>query len=218
MITSSLLESSSHNNNTHCPAYLRTDSKYSGGRIVNVFETIGSRTSYRGRYKDTPVPREDLIKIMKAGLAAPSGCNLQTTSLLAVDDTDLLSKLREVLKPLADKLAPAPAVICVLTQKIFPFENVCFNVQDYSAAIQNMLLAIAALGYESCWYEGDITGIDQTGQRDYVLAPVLAELLGVPKDYELVCVLPVGVADQPLTRREKKPFEERAWFNGFKKI
>ena len=29
------------------------------------------------------------MKIMKAGLAAPSGCNKQTTSLIAIDDSGL---------------------------------------------------------------------------------------------------------------------------------
>ena len=52
---------------------------------MNVFEAINKRHSYRGKYKPDPIPREDLIKIMQAGLDAPSGCNKQTTSLIAVD-------------------------------------------------------------------------------------------------------------------------------------
>lgn len=59
---------------------------------MNVFEAINSRRSYRGKFKDTPVPREDLVKIMEAGLAAPSGCNKQTTSLIAVDDPEMPMK------------------------------------------------------------------------------------------------------------------------------
>ena len=52
---------------------------------MNVIEAIHYRHSYRGKYKDIPVPKEDLIKIMQAGLDAPSGCNKQTTSLIAVE-------------------------------------------------------------------------------------------------------------------------------------
>lgn len=55
---------------------------------MNTLETIRNRHSYRGKYKSTPVPREDLITIMQAGLDAPSGCNKQTTSLIAVDDPE----------------------------------------------------------------------------------------------------------------------------------
>ena len=53
---------------------------------MSMIEIIQKRRSYRGKFKPTPVPREDLIKIMQAGLAAPSGCNKQTTSLIAVDE------------------------------------------------------------------------------------------------------------------------------------
>ena len=81
-------------------------------------------------------------------------------------------------------------------------------MQDYAAAIQNMLLAIVALGYQSCWYEGVITDVDRIGDQ-------MARILGVPEEYELVCLLPVGVAADPVTGPQKKPFAERAWFNGF---
>ena len=58
--------------------------------------TIFDRASYRGRYKDEPVPREDMKLILKAGLAAPSGCNRQTTSLVAVDEPALLEEIRRI--------------------------------------------------------------------------------------------------------------------------
>ena len=48
--------------------------------------TILTRTSYRGKYDPTPIPREHLQQLLEAGFAAPSGCNKQTTSLIAVDD------------------------------------------------------------------------------------------------------------------------------------
>jgi len=175
---------------------------------MTVLTAIKERASYRGRYKNTKIPREDLIKIMEAGLAAPSGCNTQTASLIAVDDADLLRRLHEVIQP--PIAVTAPAMICVLTQEIRAYRDKCFNVQDYSAAIENMLLAIVALGYQSCWYEGQITDADAIGRQ-------MADILGVPGDYDLVCFLPVGIAEQPVTHPEKKPFEERAWFNGFRK-
>lgn len=170
----------------------------------SIIDTILSRYSYRGKYKSTPVPREDLITIMNAGLAAPSGCNKQTTSLIAVDDQSVLEKLHSVIQPPVGETAPA--MICVLTQRINAYRDRCFAVQDYSAAIQNMLLAITALGYESCWYEGHITDEDRIGDQ-------MAKILNVPEGYELVCFLPVGIAEDKVTAPVKKTFEERAWFN-----
>ena len=46
-------------------------------------EQIMTRRSYRGKYRPDRVSREDLKTILEAGLAAPSGCNKQTTSLIA---------------------------------------------------------------------------------------------------------------------------------------
>ena len=45
-------------------------------------ETILARSSYRGEYQNISVPREDLIAIMEAGLAAPSGCTQQPLMIL----------------------------------------------------------------------------------------------------------------------------------------
>lgn len=173
---------------------------------MNVIEAIHCRHSYRGKYKNIPVPKDDLIKIMQAGLDAPSGCNKQTTSLIAVDDPHILAKLRRVIDPpIGDT---APAAICVLTQRINAYRDKCFAVQDYSAAIQNMLLAIVELGYQSCWYEGHITDDDKICDK-------IAQVLNVPDDYELVCYLPVGVAESEPAQPKKRPFGERAWFNSF---
>lgn len=174
---------------------------------MSVIDIIERRRSFRGKYKTIPVPRNDLITIMKAGLDAPSGCNKQTTSLIAVDDKETLEKLREVIDPPVGETAPA--MICVLTQRISAYRDRCFAVQDYSAAIENMLLAITELGYQSCWYEGHITDEDKIGYK-------MAQVLNVPDDYELVCVLPIGVAETEPDMPKKKAFEERAWFNLFR--
>lgn len=176
---------------------------------MNVIEAIQKRHSYRGRYKSVPVPKDDLIKIMEAGLAAPSGCNKQTTSLIAVDDPEVLEKLRNVINPPVGETAPA--IICVLTQRINAYRNRCFAVQDYSAAIENMLLVSIELGYQSCWYEGHITDEDQIGHQ-------MAKILNVPDEYELVCFLPIGIAEEESDVVKKKTFEERAWFNSFHSV
>jgi len=175
---------------------------------MNALDAMNARTSYRGKFEDTPIPKEDLIKIMEVGLAAPSGSNMQTVSLIAVDDPEILAKLTEVTGPL--KWQSAPAIICILTQKIPAYKGRFFNVQDYSAAIENILIAAVALGYESCWYEGTVKDDDDQGRQ-------MAEILGVPDDYDLISYSPIGIAIEPVKFPKKKPFEERAWFNGFKK-
>jgi hypothetical protein len=39
--------------------------------------------------------------------------------------------------------------------------------------------------------------------------------MNVPEGYELICFLPVGIAEEPLTHASRKAFEERAWFYGY---
>ena len=114
-------------------------------------EAIKERASYRGKYLEEAVIRDNLEIIMEAGLAAPSGCNRQTTSIVAVDDSALLEQIRPLLKRVG---MTAPALIFVLSEKIASYHGNCYSVQDYSAAIENMLLTITDLGYASCWFEG----------------------------------------------------------------
>ena len=174
---------------------------------MNVIEAIYKRHSYRGRYLSKAVSKDDLVKIMEAGIAAPSGCNKQTTSFIAVDDPDILKKIIGVIDP--PVCETAPAIIVVLTQRINAYRDRCFSVQDYSAAIENMLLTIVELGYQSCWYEGHITDEDRICDK-------IAKILSVPDDYEVVSILPVGVAENEPSNPKKKEFKERAWFNTFK--
>ena len=134
-------------------------------------------------------------------MAAPSGCNKQTTSFIAVDDPDVLKKINEVIEP--PVCETAPAIIVVLTQRINAYRDRCFAVQDYSAAIENMLLAIVEFGYQSCWYEGHITDEDRICDK-------IEKILSVPQNYEVVCILPVGVAENAPSTPMKKEFEERA--------
>ncbi len=175
---------------------------------MDFFDVIAARHSYRGSYLPDAVPRADLQRIMEAGLAAPSGCNKQTTVVTAVDDPALLAAVYEIMEQ--PFCRTAPALICVSTKHIVAYrdgfgKDRCYQVQDYAAAIENMLLAISALGYASCWLEGHITDADAQGKR-------IAELLELPAEEELICVLPVGKPAEELKSVRKKPFDERARF------
>ena len=182
--------------------YYRRD--FSAAEKADVLEAISERRSYRGKYLPVQVPRENLRLIMQAGLDAPSGCNKQTTSLIGVDDPEILKKLKAVIQPMVAETAPA--MICVLTQRINAYRDRCFAVQDYSAAIENMLLAIVELGYQSCWYEGHITDDDRICDK-------IAAVLNVPENYDVVCILPVGKAADEFHAPGKKAFSERVHFN-----
>ena len=152
------------------------------------------------------VPEEDLITIARAGINAPSGCNKQTTDVIIVNDPEVLARVKAQIDPPVAETAPA--LIVVLTRRINAYRDKCFAVQDYSAAVENMLLAIVELGYQSCWYEGHITDDDRICDK-------IAAVLNVPEDYDVVCILPVGKAADEFHAPVKKPFAERVHFNSW---
>jgi nitroreductase len=85
--------------------------------------------------------------------------------------------------------------------------EVNFEMEDYSAATENMLLAATALGYSSLWL--DSIYFDESKQK------AALAVLGAPANYHLRVVLPVGVPDGEGTRREKLPFNERVSYVKF---
>jgi len=172
---------------------------------MDIFEAISQRYSYRGEFLSTPIPREDLRKIVEAGVNAPSGKNEQTTSFVIVDDPELIKQLATVVNRPVCFTAKA-MIVCVIDPRPV-LNDVTFAVEDCAAAVENMLLAATALGYASVWLDG-VLRADSIANR-------IAKLLGVPPHLSVRILLPLGVAKEPGHPREKLPFERRAWFNRF---
>jgi nitroreductase len=124
--------------------------------------------------------------------------------VVVVNDPVVLARVKAQIDP--PVAGTAPAMIVVLTRRINAYRDRCFAVQDYSAAIENMLLAIVELGYQSCWYEGHITDDDRICDK-------IASVLNVPEEYDVVCILPVGKAAEEFHAPSKKPISERVRFN-----
>ena len=173
---------------------------------MDFFDAVKARYSYRGRYKPQPVPNEQLRKIVQAGLDAPSGCNLQTTEFVIVTDPERIKQLAGLVG--RQSIASAPAVIVAVCDTEANVEGTRFWIEDCAAATENVLLAIAALGYASCWIDG---ALQREGRAEKVAA-----LLGVPRSRIVRIVMPVGIPDEPETRRAKKPFADRAWSNAYR--
>ncbi|MCL2055662.1 MAG: nitroreductase family protein [Oscillospiraceae bacterium] len=172
---------------------------------MDFFTVIENRHSYRGAYTDSPVPKSDLEKIADAGLRAPSGCNEQTTSLIVVTDAALREKIAGVLDHKSVRSAPA---LIIVTTRYHKFDfGLAFELEDYAAAVENILLAATAMGYASCWFDGMV----RTGGRD----KAIAEILGAAEDENVRCILPVGVPAQIGKQAPRKPFDERVtWKQG----
>jgi len=172
---------------------------------MDLFEAIAKRYSYRGPFTDAPVPREDLCKIVQAGIQAPSARNEQVAQFVVVDDPKLLAEIARIVdRPVCQT---ARAMIVCVTDNRAVYKGIAFPVEDCAAAVENMLLVITALGYASVWLDG-VLRFDDLGRQ-------IGRLLGVPDELTVRILLPVGVAATPGTQRERLPLEKRAWFNRY---
>lgn len=175
---------------------------------MEFFEVVKKRQSYRGGFSDKTIERADLAKIVQAGLDAPSGCNAQTTRFVIVDEPALLARIGRM-HPANKAMQQARAFIACIVDKNPPgvFEDLAFQVEDCAAAVENMLLAIAALGYGSVWIDGWL--------RRESRNEIISQMLGVPDGKIVRILLPVGEPAEEYKQPEKMPFEQRAWFNQY---
>ena len=145
-------------------------------------DLIFGRRSIR-KYKTESVPDDAVQDILDAAMAAPSACCKDPWQLVVVTSKDLLVKISEGLphgKMLAD--APLGIVVCGDIDKAHD-NQLSYMLQDCSAAIQNMLLAVHALGLGACWL-----GVHPREDR---IAHIKA-LLDTPDNIVPISVLAIG--------------------------
>lgn len=148
-----------------------------GNKKDNVLENIFSRKSVRD-YTDQEVSKETLEMLVKAGMAAPSGKNVQPWSFVIVSDRNALDKMAEGL-PYAKMLKKARHAIVVCGD----VEKSSYWYLDCSAASQNILLAIEAMGLGGVW-----TAAYPYDDR----IQVVRETIGLPENIIPLNVIPVG--------------------------
>jgi nitroreductase len=175
---------------------------------MDMFEIFARRHSYRGRFRDQPMPRDDLRQIVQAGLQAPSGRNMQTTRFVIADEPQLVRQIGALhTTNLAVQTAQALIACLIDRQPEVVYEGHSFQVEDCAAAVENMLLAATALGYASVWIDGWLR-VDNR-------AATIGKLLGVPDSKVIRILLPIGVPEEVWPQKEKMPFAQRAWFNRY---
>ncbi len=118
----------------------------------SVLENILNRKSVRNYVKGKEVTDEQIEKILKAGMAAPSARNLQPWEFIVVKDRKILDALAEK-SPHGKMLSDASLAIVVAGN--LNIEGVSdFWIQDTSAVTQNILLEVEALGLGAVWIGG----------------------------------------------------------------
>ncbi|MDD2955947.1 MAG: nitroreductase family protein [Oscillospiraceae bacterium] len=135
---------------------------------MNTLETIAKRRSIR-KYLDRQVSREDLQKILEAGLCAPNAGGGQRSVICAIQNRELCAKLGRLNGKSMDRRrltgsfvsAEQPSLIddpsiqsgfygAPTVCAIFAPSNFLYSVPDAFCCAENMALAACELGVSSC--------------------------------------------------------------------
>jgi nitroreductase len=156
---------------------------------------IMRRRSVRS-YLDKPVAKSDLEKVLRAGMAAPSTANQQLKEFIVIDQKEILVKLAEKLQ-YAKMLSNAPAAIVICGDITRSFNNdpdSLYWIMDCSAATENILLAVEALGLGAVW-TAVYTEMDRVSH--------VSAVLGLPENIIPMDVIPIGYPAKDEPPKEK---------------
>jgi len=162
----------------------------------NFLETILTRCSVR-HFTGKSVSEDNLEKILRAGMSAPSAVNTQPWAFIVVTKRNLLDLLCDSL-PYAKMLdkAGAAVVVCGVPDKDKDYASK-FWTMDCCAATENILLAVHSLGLGAVW-----TAV----YPDEKKINAVREILKIPREIVPLNVIPVGVpvGDEKVKDKFKK--------------
>jgi nitroreductase len=156
---------------------------------METLHALAARRSVR-HFKDEPVSRELIVRLIDAARLAPTARNVQPWEFIVVTDASKRRQLAAVTDH-GKFIAEAPVCIAVLSHETK------YYVEDCSAATTSILLAAATQGLGACWVAGD--------KKTY--APQIVSLCGAPAELKLVSLVAVGHAAEAPSP-PKRPIED----------
>lgn len=134
-------------------------------------------------YRETPVEKEKVARILEAARVSPSAANLQPTRLVVVDDKAGMEKLSRAANVYS---VPLAIIVCADHAKAWkrPADGKSTVDIDASIATDHMMMEATSLGLGSvwiCWFDPE----------------VVAHEFGLPETLEPINVLAIGYSDGP---------------------
>lgn len=152
-----------------------------------VIRAIYNRHSVRD-FTDEQISRAKLEMIVKAGIYAPSGHNMQTWKFTVIQDADTIAHFREVVSEVAKEKGVYfygfnNPVTLVLVSNDRRNDN-C--IQDSSCAAENIMLAAGSYGIGTVWLNALKTISDEPKVRE------LLNTYGIPKTHIVWSTIAMG--------------------------
>lgn len=165
---------------------------------METWDAIRTRRNVR-QYTDQPIAREDLERILDAGRRAPSAQNWQPWHFVAVTRREQLIELAKAWERGGRHIAGSAATIALVAQEPEDERHHDLLLYDFGQATAFMMLAAADLGI----------GSGHSSVRDQQQAQ---RVLRFPEGYLAVYMIglgyPVGGPLRPLSRLDRRPFDE----------
>lgn len=102
------------------------------------------------KYQERQIADEELNEVLKCGMHAPTGMNLQSPVMVVIQKKEVIEKLSKMNAAImgsdSDPFYGAPTVIVVLADK-----TRATYIEDGSLVMGNLMNAAHALGLGSCW-------------------------------------------------------------------
>lgn len=174
-------------------------------KMNDTLKTIFSRKSVR-TYANTPISQEQLMMLVKAGMAAPTAVDRRPWDFIVITDKPTLKKLAD-LSPHAKMTEFAAAAIVVtgdLDQQ-FGGKDSTFWLLDCSAATENILLAAESMKLGAVW-----TAVYPDPQR----IEVIRTALKIPDHVVPLNLIPIGVPagdEKPKDKFDPKKIHQNTW-------
>jgi|YelNatPaOPRAMG01_1025707.scaffolds.fasta_scaffold02943_5 nitroreductase len=151
---------------------------------MDTLEAIITRRSIR-QYTAQKIPDDKLKRILQCAMFAPSAMNYQPWHFIVVEKKNKIEELQNIF-PHADMLKQTTLLIIVCGDSELE-KNIDYLVQDCSAATENALLSIHALGLGGVWLsvfpnKEIIAGLRKTFEIPENIIPISAISIGFPAE------------------------------------
>jgi nitroreductase len=204
---------------------------------MDLFDAIQGRKSIR-RFKETPVPDEDIKKILDAGRFAPSANNTQPWSFLVIKDREVLKNMAAAVREMIDRMIPfaesekqaqrlaaykstyytffehAPVVIAVCMEGYDAGTDLLLARMGYAPEDIKRLRPLPGLQSVSAAIEHMLLAVHALGYGScWMTGPLVAQeafgkLLSYGKETFIAALLPIGLPDEDPPTRSRKPLDD----------
>ena len=150
---------------------------------MELFDVMLKRRSVR-KFKDEDISKEQLDKILQAGLLAPTSMNRKPCNFMVIENRKKLEKLSKSKDHGADLISGANKAIAVIADA----EVADTWIEDSSIALTYMHLMATDLGLGSCWVQIHLRSRDGADAEG-----IVRDILQIDDQYRIVGILALGI-------------------------